>query len=842
MCTPHPEQLMNPQRILIVEDERIVALNLQQRLVKLGYEVVGRAASGAEALAKACEMHPDLVLMDIHIEGPMDGIDTAARLIEELQVRVIYLTAYSEDATLERARATQPYGYLLKPFSERELHATLQMALERRSADLALKESEELGRLALETAALGSWEFSPGRSELRTYGLAAELLGDGNPSDALGLDALLACVHDEDRAAARLAVDRAAYAGVPCSIEFRQVRPGQPLRWVRVVARVFRGSGITEPRLIGVAQDVTERHAADARLRQAATVYDETHEGLFILDGQRRLISANPAFALMTGIDANSGTGHELPFLSAVMMPAKAHAELWNTIEREHAWQGELRASRPSGELFPARLSLSVVHGDSGDGTQLVGILSDFTELRSAQEELRRLAHYDPLTGLPNRLLMQDRLEHALKRAQRSNTRVAVLFLDLDHFKRINDTRGHAIGDLVLRDVAFRIQAQVRTDDTAARLGGDEFVVILENCADSAHIIMVTERLRQDLGRPVRAGGQSFDVSSSIGIAVFPEDGQNVDQLLQSADTAMYEAKARGRNAYAFYDAAMTVKVARYMARDQRLRRALADNELRLHYQPQMDASTGICSGVEALIRWQHPDLGLLDAAEIIPAAEESGLILDLGRWVLHEACRQARAWQDAGLPPIRVAVNASPVQMENGMLAADVEAALLATGLAPGHLEVEITESSLQTESVAVATLRRIRSLGVSVAIDDFGTGYSCLSSLKNLPLDRLKIDRSFVRELPADDHSAALAETILAIAARMQLRVTAEGVETQAQMDFLRDRGCHEMQGWLYSPAVVPARIPALIKRWSLAAEAPRLGGASESAREAADLRTEH
>ena len=817
---------MNPtQRILVVEDERIVALNLQQRLVKLGYEVVGRAASGSEALNMAREKRPDLVLMDIHIEGAMDGIETATRLADELNLRVVYLTAYSEDTTLERARATMPYGYLLKPFSERDLHATLQMALERRAGDLALVESEERTRLALESASMGSWEFAPGRSELRTFGLARELLGDGAASDTVGLEALLGCVHEDDRENTRAAVEDAAQGGALGSFEFRRVRPGQPLRWVRVVARVFRASGGAEPRLIGVAQDVTERHDSESRLRQAATVFDETREGLFILDGQRRLLSANPAFEAMTGIDAANTVGGELPFLSMAMMPAAAHTEMWSKLAQDHCWQGELRVARPSGELFPARLSLNAVQGDADEGRQLVGILSDFTELRAAQEALRHLAHYDALTKLPNRLLMQDRLDHALKGAHRHNARVAVLFLDLDHFKRINDTRGHAVGDIVLQEVARRIVAQLRSADTAARLGGDEFVVVLEDFNESANVIIVVEKLRQDLSRPIMANGESFVVGSSIGIAQFPEDGQTAEQLLQNADTAMYAAKARGRNGFAFYDPAMTIKVAHFLEREQRLRAALDDGELRLHYQPKIDVRTGRCLSVEALIRWQHPELGLLGAADVIPAAEESGLILHIGLWALHEACRQARRWLDAGYPPLQVAVNASAAQMDKGKLADDVASALHASGLPPSQLEVEITESSLQNESAAVPTLQRIRAMGVSVAIDDFGTGYSCLSSLKNLPLDRLKIDRSFVRELPTDDHSAALAETILAIAGRMRLKVTAEGVETSEQMKFLRERGCNDLQGWLYSPAVEAARVPSLIDRWQVQPRAAQL-----------------
>lgn len=412
---------------------------------------------------------------------------------------------------------------------------------------------------------------------------------------------------------------------------------------------------------------------------------------------------------------------------------------------------------------------------------------------------------------------MQDRLTHALERAQRHNGRVAVLFLDLDHFKRINDTRGHATGDLVLRDVAAKIRSQVRRDDTAARLGGDEFVVILEDFSESAHVIHVAEKLRQELTLPLTINGNELMVGTSIGIALFPEDGETASQLLQCADTAMYEAKSRGRNAYAFYNAGMTVRVARYLARDQRIRQALVNKELTLHYQPQIDAVSGHCVALEALIRWEHPELGLLGASEILPAAEESGIVIDIGRWVLMEACQQAKAWREAGVPPIRIAINVSPRQMQTGTLAAEIESSLRLAGLQSSSLEIEITEDSLQTESMAIATLQRIRELGVSIAIDDFGTGYSCLSSLKNLPIDRLKIDRSFVKDLPDDRESAALAHTILAIASAMHLKVTAEGVETAAQKQFLTMRGCREMQGFLYSPAVEASQVPALLRNLS-------------------------
>ncbi|MDP9139877.1 MAG: EAL domain-containing protein, partial [Pseudomonadota bacterium] len=489
------------------------------------------------------------------------------------------------------------------------------------------------------------------------------------------------------------------------------------------------------------------------------------------------------------------------------------HIKLWSTVEREGSWQGELRIIRPSGEVFPARLSLRLVKAGPRDGAQIIGILSDFTELRRTQEELRKLAHFDTLTELPNRLLLLDRMAQASSRANRNKARLALLFMDLDHFKRINDTHGHSVGDLVLCEVATRMLACIRNGDTAARLGGDEFVVLLENIENSAPVISVAEKLRAAMAQPIWAGGQLFHISSSIGIAMFPEDGANAELLLQRADTAMYEAKTAGRNRYAFYNPDMAIKVARYLARDLRLRSALKLGELRLHYQPQVDASTGCCHAVEALLRWDHPERGMLGATEVIPAAEESGLIVDIGRWALREACDQVKRWEKIGCPPFRVAVNVSAKHVNSGTLFADIDTALRETQMNPALLEIEITESAIQTESIAVATLSQIRALGVSVAIDDFGTGYSCLSSLKHLPLDRIKIDCSFVRDLPKDPDSAALTETIIGIANRMNLHVTAEGVETQLHKEFLHSRGCHELQGWFFSPAIAASDIPAFV-----------------------------
>ncbi|MGQ0503221.1 MAG: two-component system response regulator [Panacagrimonas sp.] len=797
---------MNKPRILIVEDERIVALNLQRRLEKLGYDVVARAASGADALARARTTRPDLVLMDINIEGPIDGVEAAAQLLDELRIRVIYLTAYSEDSTLARARATEPYGYLLKPFSERELHSTLQMALQRTVADRAVPTRGVTPSQAPMDG--GADAETPVMPSLRD--LAAELVGETAARQSLRLSRLLDFVHDEDRAIVASAAIDAAERGVPCSMIFRQQRPGQPSRPLRIVARVAPDVNDAELRLLGVAQAADPDSTLASRVHWNASDANRSNDGLFVLDAQRRLVSANAAFTSLSGVESAFWIGCEVPFLTPESMTAAAHADLWKQVRLHGSWRGKLSVTTKAGEVVPACLWLHAVRDEPADEGLLIGILTP--ERPSHREDARRLL-YDPLTGLPNRLVLQDRLEQAIRRAQRNNHRVALLLLDLEQDPHAD---GMALGDTVEREVASRIETSVRAADTSARLGKGGFAVMLENIPAGAPVVTVANKLSRALAKPLSVGGVPATVSTNIGIAMYPDDGRDATQLLQCAGSAVSEAKARGGNSYAFYNAGITARTTRYLERDQRLRRALQDHELRLHYQPQIDSATGRCVAVEALLRWNHPELGMLGAAEIVPPAEESGLIIDIGRWVLREACRQARAWRDARHAPIRVTVNTSPMEMTSGTLTTDVSVALSAARLEPDQLELEVTESALQTESLAVATLRKIRSSGVTVAIDDFGTGYSCLSSLKTLPLDRLKIDRSFVRELPADNRSAALVETILAIAGHMKLRVTAEGVETAEQASFLSARGCDDLQGWLYCPAVEPERIPALLDRW--------------------------
>ena len=428
--------------------------------------------------------------------------------------------------------------------------------------------------------------------------------------------------------------------------------------------------------------------------------------------------------------------------------------------------------------------------------------VGQYCRRRDSEVHIHRLAHHDPLTGLPNRTLFHQRLQHALGRAEQSGGMLAVLFIDLDRFKVINDTLGHESGDGLLQEVARRLTGCLRGGDTVSRLGGDEFVVLAEGLADESGGDVVARKLLAALAPPVTLAGRQFSVSASVGLSLAPRDGLDARTLLRNADTAMYRAKDSGRNNFQHFSGQLDGCAARRLALEADLSQAVARGELRLHYQPKVRVVSGRVVGMEALLRWQHPEHGLVMPADFIPLAEETGLIVPIGEWVLREACRQARAWLDAGLEPPRVAVNISARQFAHDNLAASVHRALTETGLGPERLELEITESMvMQNPDQAVAVLNRLREMGVSLTVDDFGTGYSSLACLKRFPIKSIKVDRSFIRDLPGDGDDAVISQAIIAMAHSLKLEVVAEGVETEAQREFLRAHGCDEMQGYLFS-----------------------------------------
>ncbi|MDP2030875.1 MAG: EAL domain-containing protein [Thiobacillus sp.] len=805
-----------PIKILIVEDERIIALDLGQRLRQLGYSVAGFAANAQQALALAVAEQPDLVLMDIRIEGDVDGIAAAQTLYAETRIPVVFLTAYADAETLERAQATLPFGYLLKPCQTAELNAAIRIALARREAEVRLERSEERQRLALDAARLGIWEWDIEHKQLSVGGHLLAILGAPPEAFTESCDTFLARVHADDRSKLQAALERMKTSAEVLDLVFRIVRDDGAIAWVESHARTYTSAPSAPARLIGVLKDISEQHRIEAQLRHAAAVLEATAEGIFIMDAARVIISVNPAFTTLTGYTAAEAIGKN----AETLLHARRHSdEFYPALEHapDKQWQGEIHYRRKTGEIFPAWENLSLVNDPENTLTHYIVAFADITALQEAEAELHHLAHHDPLTGLPNRLLFQYRLEQALERAQRTGERFALLFFDLDDFKTINDSLGHSSGDLLLQTVAERLSKNLRRSDTLARLGGDEFVLLLESVNSPEDGARIAQLQLEALSQPFELAGERVSISASVGLSLFPDDGGDTMSLIKAADTAMYQAKAQGRNRFCLYAAEMSTHATERLTLEQGLRRAVAhigraDSELAMHYQPQVALADGHLTGVEALLRWTPTGAAMIEPDIFIPVAEEIGLIVPIGRWALEQACRDAAAWQRSGWTG-RLAVNASRLQLAHRDFDETVRTALMASGLPATQLEIEITETSLI--GIDPGMLDRIKALGVQIAIDDFGSGYSSLSMLKHLPIDRLKIDQSFVRDLPADPDDIAITEAICALARTLHLSLIAEGIETAAQLTTLQGMDCHEGQGYLFEHALPADAIRALLER---------------------------
>jgi diguanylate cyclase (GGDEF)-like protein/PAS domain S-box-containing protein len=559
------------------------------------------------------------------------------------------------------------------------------------------------------------------------------------------------------------------------------------------------GRGPEASAIVCIAQDLRERIAADQHQRQTAVVFENTQEGVVLTDAARNIVTVNPAFVEITGYSRAEVEGRALGLLWAKQHQRELTARIWSAVETRGQWQGEIWVRRKGGELRPVWKNISVVRDAQGRVLNHVAVFSDITAIKDAEERLNYLAYHDPLTDLPNRLLLHDRVSTALDRAVRTGSSVALLYLDLDNFKHVNDTLGHEEGDRLLQALAARIGSCAGGTERIARLGGDEFVVIEEQVRDPRDAAQLAERILDALSAPVELAGLELRTRASIGISIGPQHGTSSEALLKAADAAMYRAKRGRRSGYEFFSEDMTRHALERLTLENALRHPDLGEQLLLHFQPQVELRTGKLVGVEALVRWMHPARGLLMPNAFVPIAEEANLAEVIGDWVLRQACRQARGWGEAGRAPLRMSVNVSAYQLRNEHVVKAVRRALEESGLPPALLELEITEGALQTGEEAGSILEQLKQLGVQLALDDFGTGYSALSSLKLLPFDRLKIDRSFVRHLEEDANDRALARAIIAMGRSLDLGIIAEGVETPGQLAFLRKEGCDEIQGFL-------------------------------------------
>lgn len=553
--------------------------------------------------------------------------------------------------------------------------------------------------------------------------------------------------------------------------------------------------------------DLTYRREHEAYMRQTVAVFENTAEGIMVTDTDGLIQRVNPAFTEITGYPEAEVLGESPRVLRSGRHDDAFYRRIWSEIVLHGHWQGEIWNRRKNGEVYPEWLTISAVRDADGVLHSYVGVFSDISHIKHSEAELERLAHYDPLTALPNRAFFNMQLAHALERALRNRRKLAVMELDLDGFKTVNDSLGHPAGDLLLQIIGQRLVRALRGEDVIARMGGDEFAIIIENPPAAPQLGHIAEKIIQSIAEPADLDGRSALVTASIGIAQYPDDGLDATSLVKAADIAMYAGKQGGRNTYRFHDAGMAETASNRLRMEQGLRLALEEGHLDVWYQPRVDFISGEVVGVEALLRWHEPDGGMVPPSEFIPVAEETGLILPMGEWVLLQACMQARAWSEMGLFRGAMSVNVAGPQIERGDFVSTVKQALDSTGMDPARLELEITETFLlRNADQAMSVVERLSGLGIGVAIDDFGTGYSSLSYLKYLKADRLKIDRRFVRDLPDDKDDAAIARAVIALGLSLGFQVVAEGVESEAQEDFLRAGGCHQGQGYLYA-APMPA-----------------------------------
>ncbi len=708
--------------------------------------------------------------------------------------------------------------------AERELrgaHGELEMRVAERTLELdeathALGKSQARLSLALEASELGLWDWDL-QSDQVHHSHLRELFGLEPEQVQVMLRDLTPRLHPDDLPALRRAlVAHMKGRSEDYHIEYRVRHADGHWVWIedrgRAVERDANGRVL---RMLGTRRDISVRRQQEEQQRLAATVFEAASEGICILDPDYRLLAVNRAFSAVTGYSREDVLGRRVTSLIGSREMRQQYQMIRQELDSSGTWQGELIETRKSGELYPQWLQLNLVRDAAGRPSHIVGFFADLTARREAEERLRYLSHYDELTGLANRSLFKERLHEASQRARQSGRSIALVHIDLDRFKLLNDSLGHEVADQLLRQMSRRLTQAVPEADCIARLSGDEFAIILDAYGSLSSLARVASRLLAKLRVPMTVGGHELVVSASLGISLLPDYAREISALISQANMAVQHAKHLGGNTFQFFTDNLQACTLERLQLENRLRKAIDDGQLEVFYQPKLDLRDDSLSAAEALVRWRHPEQGLIAPGEFIGLAEETGLIVPIGEFVLRQACYQACEWQRQGLANIRVSVNLSVHQLRQGNLASLVRQVLDETGLAPHWLELELTESQmLDNVDSVIATFQQLRNLGVKLAIDDFGTGYSSLSYLKRFPVDYVKIDQTFIRDLSPGGEDAAITRAIIAMAHSLELKVVAEGVETQAQMDFLKSQACDEIQGFLISRPIEASAFAELLR----------------------------
>ncbi|MDP3537642.1 MAG: EAL domain-containing protein [Azonexus sp.] len=808
--------------VLAVDDvaDNLTAITEMVRALEVDVRV---ASNGPTALRYAqLDPRPDLILLDVMMPG-MDGHEVLAQLRANPKTRdipVIFVTALDSPSDEEAGLNEGAADYITKPINPAVLQARIQVQLELKQARDQLRgqklwlENEVSRRvaenaqletrlqIALSAVGFGIWEHDHLTGGILWNDSLCQLLGlSEGPATLAGF---LEMVHPEDRPKLETSVSGSLAKGDDIYVDEFRIRHGDG-RWIWIEARgrLIQRDPAGKPWLtVGTMSDISRRIEAEAEHRLASIVFDGISDGICITNPKGEILLTNTAFTKVTGYAENEALSQTPRLLKSGIHSPAFYQNMWDVINRQGNWQGEITNRRKDGELVSEWLSISAVHDVSGRLTHYVGLFSDLSERKSANERISYLSSFDPLTDLPNRNLFADRLSQSLATARRFNRETAIILLDLDRFRFINDTLGPPVGDELLIEVSRRLNLQVREGDTIGRRSGNEFGFVMANLGHERDAIALAQRMLDAIAAPFMIAGQSVTITASIGISVSPRNGDESDTLLKSADAALLRAKASGRNTFRFYSPEMDADAARRLGLEAALREALQRNELVVYYQPQVSLDSGNMIGMEALLRWNSPQFGAISPIEFIPIAEETGLILPIGEWVLRTACLQTRKWLDLGLINLRVAVNLSARQFSQASLVSIVRQTLLETGLPAAALELEITESAfIDDVDQAITQCHALKELGTKLSLDDFGTGYSSLAYISRFPFDKIKIDQGFVRDIIENPVNAAIATAAIVMARSLNVSVLAEGVETEAQANFLRGRRCDAMQGYLFS-----------------------------------------
>lgn len=670
---------------------------------------------------------------------------------------------------------------------------------------------------AQKVAHIGNWDWDIPTGDLwwsdeiyRIFGLEPQEFG-------ATYEAFLNTLHPDDRQKVQSAVGEALEGRKEYDIEHRIILPNGQIRHVHEQGHISRQPDGTPIHMLGTVHDITARKEAEAKLLLASKVVESTIEGVLVTDTDLNIVDVNNAFTKITGFTREEAVGQQPRMLQSGWHDKEFYRQMWTSLKETGNWQGEIWDRKKNGELYAGNLSISSIKDEKENVVNYVAITNDITEKKEWEKQIHNLAYYDVLTALPNRSLFKDRVEQRLNVAEHYGEKLAILFLDLDNFKVINDSLGHHVGDLFLKQVADRIQSICAKENIVARLGGDEFTIMMEYIKDPGEPRMAAQKILDILSKPFGVEGKEVYSGASIGISIYPDDGEDYDTLIMHADTAMYHVKEAGRNGFQFYTESMNNQAFERLLIENSLRHAVANGQLFLEYQPKVCLADKHIAGMEALVRWRHPDLGIVPPYKFISIAEETGMITEIGHWVLEEACRQTKIWHAQGFDKLKISVNVSAHQLKREDYVRSVEAVLDLTGFDAAQLELELTESALMENiDATLHKMLRLKAHGISFSIDDFGTGYSSMSYLKKLPAEVLKIDRSFVMDSHRDEEDRSIMAAIIALANSLGMQTVAEGAELEEHITILTKLGCTKVQGYYYSKPLPPDAFEAFLTNW--------------------------